>query len=79
MDVVEDKSSTVEATCRGRAGRSGGHALDAVSPLDPAIEQIVWQSRRAGALGTGPKQLDKPDGLGLLAPNNNTSTHPQTG
>jgi len=47
--------------------------------IDPATKQIVWQYGQTDVAGTGPNQLNTPDGFDLLAPDNTTPTHPQTG
>ncbi|MBV8296286.1 MAG: hypothetical protein JO085_05570 [Acidimicrobiia bacterium] len=47
--------------------------------IDPATKQIVWQYGVTDMAGTGPGQLNVPDGFDLLAPDNTTPTHPQTG
>jgi len=50
-----------------------------VAIIDPATKNIVWQYGVTDSPGTGPNQLNVPDGFDLLAPNNTTPTHPQTG
>ncbi|HEY2428246.1 MAG TPA: hypothetical protein VGI06_04910, partial [Acidimicrobiales bacterium] len=52
---------------------------DRVVIIDPTTKQIVWQYGQTDAGGTGPGQLHIPDGFDLLAPDNSTPTHPQTG
>jgi len=47
--------------------------------IDPTNDRIVWQYGQTGLAGTGPDQLDTPDGFDLLLPNGSTPTHPQTG
>jgi outer membrane protein assembly factor BamB len=47
--------------------------------IDPHTKQIVWQYGQTDMAGTGPNQLNTPDGFDLLAPDNTTPTHPQTG
>jgi hypothetical protein len=47
--------------------------------IDPATKQIVWQYGTTDTPGTGANQLSVPDGFDLLAPDNATPTHPQTG
>jgi hypothetical protein len=47
--------------------------------VDPATKQIVWQYGRTDVPGTSAGLLNIPDGFDLLAPNNTTPTHPQTG
>ncbi|MBV8160431.1 MAG: hypothetical protein JO265_05865, partial [Acidimicrobiia bacterium] len=47
--------------------------------IDPATKQIVWQYGSTDVPGTGPNQLNVPDGFDLLAPDGTTPTHPQTG
>jgi hypothetical protein len=47
--------------------------------IDPASKQIVWQYGQTDIAGTGPGQLNTPDGFDLLAPDGSTPTHPQTG
>jgi hypothetical protein len=50
-----------------------------VAIIDPVTKAIVWQYGLTDASGTGPNQLNTPDGFDLLAPDNTTPTHPQTG
>ena len=52
---------------------------DRVVIIDPVTKTIVWQYGQTDLPGTGPNQLKIPDGFDLLAPNNTTPTHPQTG
>jgi outer membrane protein assembly factor BamB len=47
--------------------------------IDPMTKTIVWQYGQTDAPGTGPDQLNIPDGFDLKAPDNSTPTHPQTG
>ena len=47
--------------------------------IDPTTKQIVWQYGQTDVAGTGPDQLNTPDGFDLLAPDGSTPTHPQTG
>jgi hypothetical protein len=47
--------------------------------IDPATKQIVWQYGSTDLAGTGPGQLNTPDGFDLLAPDNTSPTHPFTG
>ena len=47
--------------------------------IDPNTKQIVWQYGQTDAAGTGHNQLDIPDGFDLLAPDNTTPTHSNTG
>jgi outer membrane protein assembly factor BamB len=47
--------------------------------IDPATSQIVWQYGLTDRAGTGPGQLNTPDGFDLLAPDGTSPTHPQTG
>ena len=47
--------------------------------VDPATKDIVWQYGTTDSAGTGPNQLNTPDGFDLLAPDNTTPTHPTTG
>jgi hypothetical protein len=47
--------------------------------IDPATKQIVWQYGQTDVPGTGPGQLNTPDGFDLLARDGSTPTHPQTG
>ena len=46
--------------------------------IDPGSKQIVWQYGQTDVAGTGPGQLNTPDGFDLLAPDGSTPTHPQT-
>jgi hypothetical protein len=47
--------------------------------IDPMTKQIVWQYGENDTKGTGPGLLNIPDGFDLLAPDNSSPTHPQTG
>jgi len=50
-----------------------------VAFIDPTTETIVWQYGTTDQPGTGPDQLNTPDGFDLLLPDGSTPTHPQTG
>lgn len=52
---------------------------DRVVIIDPETKRIVWQYGRTDQPGTGPNQLNTPDGLDLLSPSGATPTHPSTG
>jgi hypothetical protein len=52
---------------------------DRVVIINPATSQIVWQYGRNRHPGTAPGLLSLPDGFDLLAPNNTSPTHPNTG
>ena len=47
--------------------------------INPQTHQIVWQYGRDDRPGTSPGYLNTPDGFDLLAPDNTTPTHPNTG
>lgn len=47
--------------------------------IDPMTKTIVWQYGHHDVKGTGPDFLNIPDGFDLLAPDNTTPTHLQTG
>ncbi|HEY5076389.1 MAG TPA: hypothetical protein VIJ48_02690, partial [Acidimicrobiia bacterium] len=47
--------------------------------IDPATDAIVWQYGQTDRPGTGPGQLNTPDGFDLLLADGSTPTHPQTG
>jgi hypothetical protein len=47
--------------------------------IDPMTKTIVWQYGQDDTKGIGPGLLNIPDGFDLLAPDNTTPTHPQTG
>jgi hypothetical protein len=47
--------------------------------IDPMTKTIVWQYGQDDVKGAGPGLLNTPDGFDLLAPDNTTPTHPQTG
>jgi N-acetylneuraminic acid mutarotase len=47
--------------------------------IDPMTKTIVWKYGQDDVKGTGPGLLNTPDGFDLLAPDNTTPTHPQTG
>ena len=46
--------------------------------IDPVSKAIVWQYGENDVAGTGPSQLNIPDGFDLLAPDGSTPTHPDT-
>ncbi len=50
-----------------------------VAFIDPATRAIVWQYGQTDQPGTGPDQLNTPDGFDLLLPDGSTPTHPSTG
>ena len=50
-----------------------------VAFIDPATNTIVWQYGQTDQPGTGPDQLNTPDGFDLLLPDNTTPAHLQTG
>jgi len=50
-----------------------------VAFIDPATGTIVWQYGRTDRPGTGPDQLNTPDGFDLLLPDGSTPTHTPTG
>lgn len=50
-----------------------------VAFIDPVTDAIVWQYGQTDRPGTGPDQLDTPDGFDLLLADGSTPTHPQTG
>ena len=52
---------------------------DRVVIIDPKTKRIVWQYGHTDQPGTGPDQLNTPDGLDLLDPSGATPTHPSTG
>jgi hypothetical protein len=47
--------------------------------IDPRTNRIVWQYGHNDVRGTRPGYLYIPDGFDLLAPDNTTPTHPDTG
>jgi outer membrane protein assembly factor BamB len=47
--------------------------------IDPSTGALVWQYGITGKPGTGPGQLNIPDGFDLLLPDGSTPTHPATG
>jgi hypothetical protein len=47
--------------------------------INPRTNQIIWQYGHTDHPGTGPGSLNTPDGFDLLAPDNTTPTHPNTG
>jgi hypothetical protein len=47
--------------------------------IDPSSGELVWQYGITGKPGTGPGQLNTPDGFDLLLPDGSTPTHPATG
>jgi hypothetical protein len=47
--------------------------------IDPKTSQIVWQYGQTDTAGTGPNQLNTPDGMDLLAPGNQLPQHPAAG
>ena len=50
-----------------------------VALIDPATGAIVWQYGQTDRPGTGPDQLDTPDGFDLLLPDGTTPGHLPTG
>ena len=52
---------------------------DRMVAIDPSNGALVWQYGLTGHPGTGPGQLNTPDGFDLLGPGGTTPTHPQTG
>ncbi len=52
---------------------------DRMVAIDPSNGALVWQYGLTGHPGTGPGQLNTPDGFDLLGPGGATPTHPQTG
>ena len=47
--------------------------------IDPATGALVWQYGITGKPGSGPGQLNIPDGFDVLLPDGSTPTHPGTG
>jgi outer membrane protein assembly factor BamB len=47
--------------------------------IDPSTGALVWQYGITGKPGSGPGQLNTPDGFDLLLPNGSTPTHAATG
>lgn len=47
--------------------------------IDPTTSTIVWQYGQTDTAGMGPNQLNTPDGLDLLGPNNSSPEHPSAG
>ncbi len=52
---------------------------DRMVAIDPSNGALLWQYGLTGQPGTGPGQLNTPDGFDLLGPGGTTPTHPQTG
>jgi hypothetical protein len=52
---------------------------DRMVAIDPSNGALVWQYGLTGHPGTGPGELNTPDGFDLLGPGGTTPTHPQTG
>jgi outer membrane protein assembly factor BamB len=52
---------------------------DRMVAIDPSTGALVWQYGITRRRGTGPGQLNTPDGFDLLLPNGSTPTHPFTG
>jgi hypothetical protein len=50
-----------------------------MAAIDPSTGALVWQYGITGKPGSGPGQLNTPDGFDLLLPNGSTPTHPATG
>jgi N-acetylneuraminic acid mutarotase len=50
-----------------------------VAFIDPETRTIVWQYGQTDRPGTGPDQLNTPDGFDLLLPDGSAPTHPRTG
>ncbi|MHB1854987.1 MAG: hypothetical protein ACYCS2_08015 [Acidimicrobiales bacterium] len=73
-----DHPSLAERLPNGLIGVNDDYR-DRVLLIDPVNDRIVWQYGQTGLAGTGPDQLNTPDGFDLLWPNGSTPTHPQTG
>jgi outer membrane protein assembly factor BamB len=52
---------------------------DRMVAIDSSTGALVWQYGITGKPGTGPGQLNIPDGFDLLLPDGSTPTHPATG
>jgi outer membrane protein assembly factor BamB len=52
---------------------------DRMVAIDPSNGALVWQYGLTGQPGTGPGELNIPDGFDVLGPGGTTPTHPQTG
>ena len=73
-----DHPSLAERLPNGLIGANDDYR-DRVVIIDPKTKHIVWQYGRTDHPGTGPNQLNTPDGLDLLSPSGGTPTHPSTG
>ncbi len=52
---------------------------DRMAAIDPTTQALVWNFGIPDSPGTGPGQLDTPDGFDILNADGSTPTHPQTG
>jgi len=77
-DGMLDHPSLAERLPNGLIGVNDDYQHRVVL-IDPANDRIVWQYGQTGVAGTGPDQLNTPDGFDLLWPDGSTPTHPQTG
>jgi outer membrane protein assembly factor BamB len=73
-----DHPSLAELLPNGLIGVNDDYR-DRVILIDPSTSSIVWQYGQTDQPGTGPDQLNIPDGFDLLLPNRTTPTHPTTG
>jgi outer membrane protein assembly factor BamB len=72
-----DHPSLAEVLPNGLIGANDDYRHRVVV-IDPKTDAIVWQYGVTDEAGTGPDQLNTPDGFDLLLPNGQTP-HPQTG
>jgi len=73
-----DHPSLAERLPNGLIGVNDDYR-DRVLLIDPLTNAIVWQYGQTDQPGTGPDQLNIPDGFDLLLPDNTTPTHSTTG
>ena len=52
---------------------------DRMAAVDPTTHALVWNFGIPDSAGTGPGQLNTPDGFDILNADGSTPTHPQTG
>ena len=75
-------SSTIPRSpncCQAASIMANDDHNDRMVAIDPSTGALVWQYGITGKPGTGPGQLNIPDGFDLLLPDGSTPTHPATG
>jgi hypothetical protein len=77
-DAMLDHPSLAELLPNGLIGANDDYRHRVIL-IDPATNEIVWQYGHTDQPGTGPDQLNIPDGFDLLLPNQTAPLHPSTG